>query len=170
MISQVFPSKFQHICITSVFGCCAQRLSNCCRQKHDPSISRIFFSLIFGGFLTFGPTVRRLRSTCCSRRRLNSVATWITGAHQKLLLRSKNENSNLLYSVVVHSTNSPSRLSERLPGWCRGMCPARGGVQKLQKTTFARHLTPGQNFLIFHCHFSVYENADENAGRSLMNH
>mgnify|MGYP006864263596 CR=1 FL=1 len=109
-------------------------------------------------------------STCCSRRRLNSVATWITGAHQKLLLRSKNENSNLLYSVVVHSTNSPSRLSERLPGWCRGMCPARGGVQKLQKTTFACHLTPGQNFLIFHCHFSVYENADENAGRSLMNH
>ena len=88
----------------------------------------------------------------------------------KALLRSKNENSNLLYSVVVHSTNSPSRLSERLPGWCRGMCPARGGVQKLQKTTFARHLTPGQNFLIFHCHFSVYENADGNAGRSLMNH
>ena len=144
-----------------------------------------FFKLNFGGFLTIGPTVqwqrrrrwwrrrprrRRLRSTCCSRRRLNSVATWITGAHQKLLLRSKNENSNLLYSVVVHSTNSPSRLSERLPGWCRGMCPARGGVQKLQKTTFARHLTPGQNFLIFHCHFSVYENADGNAGRSLMNH
>ena len=48
---------------------------------------------------------RRLRSTCCSRRRLNSVATWITGAHQKLLLRSKNENSNLLYLLSSSTLN-----------------------------------------------------------------
>ena len=100
---------------------------------------------------------RRLRSTCCSRRRLNSVATWITGAHQKLLLRSKNENSNLLYSVVVHSTNSPSRLSERLPGWCRGLCCPR----LCSKTTKDYVRTPsdaGPKFLDFSLsHFSLWK-------------
>ena len=34
-----------------------QNLSNRRRYKYDPSISRIFFNLIFGGFLTFGTTV-----------------------------------------------------------------------------------------------------------------
>ena len=99
---------------------------------------------------------RRLRSTCCSRRRLNSVATWITGAHQKLLLRSKNENSNLLYSVV-HSTNVPSRLSERLPGWCRGLCCPR----LCSKTTKDYVRTPsdaGPKFLDFSLsHFSLWK-------------
>ena len=31
-----------------------KNLSNCCRHKYGPSISRIFLNLILGGFLTFG--------------------------------------------------------------------------------------------------------------------
>ena len=38
-----------------------QNLSNRCRYKYDPSISRILWFLIFGGFLTFGATVYRRR-------------------------------------------------------------------------------------------------------------
>ena len=35
-----------------------QNLSNRCRHDYDPSISRVFKNLIFGVFLTFGPTVK----------------------------------------------------------------------------------------------------------------
>ena len=38
-----------------------QNLSNCCRHNYDQSISR-FSKSIFGGFLTFGPTVARIIS------------------------------------------------------------------------------------------------------------
>ena len=48
MISWVFPSKFQHICITSVSGRCAHFTFKVCQivagKKHKPSISRIFQS------------------------------------------------------------------------------------------------------------------------------
>ena len=36
-----------------------QSLSNCCRHNYDRSSSGIFWIEVFGGFLTFGPTVRR---------------------------------------------------------------------------------------------------------------
>ena len=42
---EFFPSKFQHIQIASVSGHCVfhiKDLSNRCRNKYDPSFSRIF--------------------------------------------------------------------------------------------------------------------------------
>ena len=35
-----------------------RNLPNCCKRKYDPSISRTFLNLIFGGNLKLGPTVR----------------------------------------------------------------------------------------------------------------
>ena len=58
VISRVFPSKLRQLhrisdhCITFIF----KILSNCCRHNYDLSISRIFWNLIFGGFLLFRPT------------------------------------------------------------------------------------------------------------------
>ena len=42
-----------------------QILSNRCRQKYEPSISRVF-ELIFGGFSTFGPTARARAQEACA--------------------------------------------------------------------------------------------------------
>ena len=62
MISRVFPSKFQQICITSVSGYCAHFTFKVCQIVEGISTIRQFhefFTLIFGVFLTFGPTVQR---------------------------------------------------------------------------------------------------------------
>ena len=60
VISRVFPSKFKRICITSVSGRCASFTFKVCQIVAGTSTIRQFhefFNLIFGGFLTFGPTV-----------------------------------------------------------------------------------------------------------------
>ena len=47
-----------------------QNLSNRCRHKYDPPISRFFKNLIFGGLLQFGPTVERgvhYLGPCCRK-------------------------------------------------------------------------------------------------------
>ena len=62
MISRVSPSKFQHICITSVSGRCVRLTFKVCQIVEGVSIIRRFhefFNLIFGGFLT---VQRRARS------------------------------------------------------------------------------------------------------------
>jgi len=55
VFSQVFPSKFQQICIVSVSGDCMryigfQNLSNCCMHKCDPINFTNFLIKHFGGF------------------------------------------------------------------------------------------------------------------------
>ena len=62
---QIWPVNFTNF-LNLIFGfrfrlCQALHYIFKICQKYDPSISRIFLNLIFGGFLTFGATVYRRR-------------------------------------------------------------------------------------------------------------
>ena len=46
--------RFRSLCALHI-----QNLSNCCRHKYDPSMSRIFWTYFLTFFFQFGPTVHR---------------------------------------------------------------------------------------------------------------
>ena len=91
VISRVFPFKFQHILITSVFGLCVRFTFKTCQIVAGISMIRQFheiFILMFGGFLMLGPTMCRRPSIGTLRRRRYAGRVAVVAACQTAVHRA----------------------------------------------------------------------------------